>query len=292
MKWTERQIDSFDRIEQIDALNTTLAFLQSLEEKKGAVKAANQKIVALKQKADQMKSGLPIKKLLVIALAAFIVLSVFVGINAAFSLVLVLLIAYVAADKVRFAKDRAEKAARFYDENFPALSQEKARAEAALNALNRSDDAYNARMILPDEYLSSGKVQALSNLLRQRRARSISEAMMLYENMEHQKRLEKIEEDKLKAAQETAEAQKQAAKAAQNTEKITRQMAEEQKKQARQPQQIVYTPSNTRAGKEEPLDKGPLRRCPSCTRKISRDAVVCPYCHEKPREYNPLWGIF
>ena len=92
MKWTERQIDSFDRIEQIDALNTTLAFLQSLEEKKGAVKAANQKIVALKQKADQMKSGLPIKKLLVNALAAFIVLSVFVGINAAFSLVLVLLI--------------------------------------------------------------------------------------------------------------------------------------------------------------------------------------------------------
>lgn len=35
MKWTERQIDSFDRIEQIDALNTTLAFLQSLGRKRG-----------------------------------------------------------------------------------------------------------------------------------------------------------------------------------------------------------------------------------------------------------------
>lgn len=292
MKWTEKQIDAFDRTEQVDALNAILGFLKRLEEKKEKVHIANQQIDKFNQKVEQMRRGISIKKLLIIAIVAMVAASFVVGFNAASILVVILLVTYIIIDKVRFSKNRNEKASQFYNENFPALLQQKTRAEAEYNTLCQSDDAYNARLLLPDDYLSSDRVQILMNLLRQRRARSISEAMMLYENIEHQKRLENIEQEKLKAAQEAAKAQKKAAIAAQNTEKLTRQMAEKQKKQARQPQQIIYTSPQTSTASSAKKSKD-LKPCPVCKMEISRKAAVCPYCHEDLTTWgHAFWSAF
>ncbi len=289
MRWTDRQIDSFDRNEQLQALNYSLNFLKRYEEKKRTLNITNQKIGELQQKTDQMGKGLSIIKLLAISFVAFIVLSLFIGYKAALPLVVVLLIAYIAADKVYLSKMRQNKAADFYSTNVPPLLQGKAAAEADINALCNSDDAYNARALLPDQYLSSDRVQVLMNLLYQRRARNISEAMMMYENMQHQQRLENIERERLKAAQDAAEAQRRAADAARNTEQLTRQMAREQKEQAkqlkRQQEQIAYNAARANSAPAEKKSKRRTKRCPSCKMEIDHEAYMCPYCHEKP----PIW---
>lgn len=297
MKWTEKQIESFDRKEQLYALNCTLTFLKNLEEKNKALEIVNQKIGELQQKRDRIQKGISTKALLIISALSVVVLAFLIGFNTSFFLVAVLLIAFKIVDKFRFSKNREEKATDFYRKNIPALLQEKADVESGLKTLWDSDDAYNAELILPDEYLSSERVQVLMNLLSQRRARHISDAMTIYENMEHQKRLEDIELEKLKAMQEARDAQKKAADAAKNTEQLTRQMVKEQKENANRQRQMMEDmarKNNTRTGSAsvEKKRKGVWKPCPCCKMEISRDVIKCPYCREDPRRYTFGWDIF
>lgn len=293
MRWTERQVDSFDRIEQLSALNSTLEFLKKCGEKRALANEVDQKIAEVTKKADQIKMGFSIKVLLVAAGIAMILLSFLVGINAAFFLVLLLLIVYVIVDKTKFSQAREDKAKSFLAENMPSLNQQKNLIETELNTLYSSDDAYNAKLLLPDEYISVERVQTLVNILRQKRARSISEAMMFFENMEHQKRLESIELEKLKAAQETAEAQKRVADAAKNTEQLTRQMAKEQRENAARQQEAAQRAAAAAAASSSTSreKRGRRRRpCPCCGELIIYDASKCPYCHCTPSKHALFWG--
>lgn len=155
-----------------------------------------------------MKKGVSAAVIAICSITAFIFLLFFAGFNSAVTLVVICLATYFVVDITYLSKNRKARAAEFYNQSFPALTDEKAAAEAELIEIQNSDDTYNANLLLPDEYISIEKVQSLLDLLNQRRARTISEAIILYEQMVHQEKLENIELERLKAAQEAAEAQK------------------------------------------------------------------------------------
>lgn len=128
------------------------------------------------------------------------------------------------------------------------------------------------------------------DLLSRRRAHNISEAMTVYENIEHQKRIENIEQEKLKAAKEAAEAQKRAAIAARNTEKRTLEMVKEQKKQAREVAKIAAQASRYRELPRRESKKRAVKLCYKCQMEIPAKAKICPYCHWAPNmtDYSPV----
>lgn len=281
MRWTEQQIDSFDRMEQLDALTGICNYLKKCKDENAGVNLAVMKINELNQEAEKIRNGITKKQLLIISLIGAVLGGFLLGFQRSINLVLSLLIVYVILDKKFLAKMRVEKAEQIYNQNYPALLEEKVNAQKKLELLQKSDDAYNARLFLPDDFLTLEKVQALIELFKSRRARNISEAMMICENMEHQKRMENIERERIKAMQEAAEAQRQTAAIAKNTEEEVKKMAAAQKQMAREQEIREQQMIQSSRAAEKTSNKG-KKPCSYCKEYISKNASVCPYCGREP----------
>lgn len=295
MRWTDKELDALDRQGQISALGYAKNVVLILEQKQQSLSSVNQQIEELKNKAEKMKLGLSGTEILVVSILFIIAGSFIFGFCTSCSITFFLFIGYMIVDKVKLSAGREQRANQFFQENYPPLGSAKNSLEEDIAVCCKSDGFYNVRLLLPDEYLSSVRIQALIDILNRRRARTISDAMTICENIEHQKRIEYMEEEKLKAAKEAAEAQKRAAIAAENTEKRTRQMAEEQKRQAReaariaqQQQQYQYQPP------QEKRQKRATKLCYKCKMEIPAKATICPYCHSKPNmtDYSPVQVFF
>lgn len=287
MKWTDRQLDALDREGQISALRYAYNCASKLEGSRQKINGINQQINTVNKTAQDMQSGLNRTQKTAVTVLLFLVFCVMLSFGKALITVIVLCGVYTVVDKRKLAPARAQRAEQYLQANYPPLASAKQAAEAEYAAVYNSDEGYNARLLLPDEYLSTGRIQSLIDILNRRRARSISEAMTICENMEHQQRIENMEREKLKAAQESAEAQRRAAAAAERTERQTRDMAREQKRMAQEQQRQVQEAARDaarEAASRQSTQATPsmknTKTCFSCHMQIPKKAERCPYCQQ------------
>lgn len=280
MKWTDSFISSLDREGQIQALHYAEKCMRNLEELQRQVSIADQNIENLKQTVENMKKGPTAKKLALVGVAIFIVGSLVLGAGTAFNLLIFVGIAYLIADKSTLSKKRIKEAEEYFADNISSLQADRTNADSALRNALSSEDAYNTMLLIPKEFFSSDIVHALSELIERRRARSLSEAMMVYESQAHQKKMEAYEAERLKAAQETARAQQQAAIAAQNAERHAREAAADQKRILRNQERSAATPQIVYRDQPSKGFKGKSKTCFSCKMAIPKKAQTCPYCNK------------
>jgi hypothetical protein len=296
MLWTDEYIDSLDRGGQLAALGVAYNCLRQVEaiaQKRNQLEA---QIGAVQKKAQEMETG-PKKTILLACAAIFLVLlSVVFGIDRAFIIVVLLAVAYILLDKFKLSIDRKNKAQEFRGQNLPQLYQARESAQRDFQSVCSSEDARNAKLLLPDNYLSSAKIQALMGLLQSRRARTISDAMSIYETNEHHRRVEALNEEQLRAAQVAAAAQKQAAASAARTEAAVKQQGRkldqlktEQEQRDRRTQELLVAAHEQNSG---PKIKGGTMTCFSCGMAIPKKANVCPYCrrHQSRSPMDVLLG--
>ena len=279
MRWSDSQISALDKEGQILALNYAQNCISLIEQQQQIVANINQNIEELNKKTAKMRTGVFVYFLPLILVFFMFGGLILVGSKVTFFLMFLVIAGYGTVDTIMCFPIRNQKAELYFKTNYPPLAMAKTSAEANYMSLCNSDEFYNTQLLLPDSYLSPHKIQALIDLLRQRRAHTISDAMVAYEAMEHQRRIETIELEKLRAAQEAANAQKRAARAAESTAKATRKMAEEQKRQngkmiaalrESQRQEVVQQKQSSR--------RRSGNVCYKCKMEIPAKAKVCPYC--------------
>lgn len=136
------------------------------------------------------------------------------------------------ADRKIFAQKYLEKAEAYRQSTLPAILDKKKQFEARYNELCAADDVYNLKQLLPKEYFKIDAINAVTSILQTRRANTLGEALNVYEDQVHRKKLEEMEMQKVQAAQQAAMAQQRAAYAQE-------QSAEAQKRSAKAVEQSV-----------------------------------------------------
>ena len=78
----------------------------------------------------------------------------------------------------------------YYEKEYPPVAQRISDLQAKAKDIIRSQDYKNMRVMIPDDYLDTEVIYEIARILKNRRAKSLSEAINLYEADLHQQRME------------------------------------------------------------------------------------------------------
>lgn len=303
MRWTDTQIDSMDRSQLVSALQICEQAIRQVENCRNQIAHTQQRMSQVEAEANRIRGGFSAKKLIPICAAVLILGLFFLKFSSAVFLAALVGVGYFFLDKYVLSKKREEKAQTFFQQHYPGLVGSCQQSQQRLDALLTTDEIYNCTLLLPEAYQNSEAVSALAAILQSRRASTMADAFLVYDNQEHNRRMEDMQQQQTAAAQAAAAAQERAAFAAEQTASNTRRMAEAQRAQARSAAamaeaQRAQARSNaelaavqSRAAARSDGDSraaGNRRKCRYCGELIDRDASVCPFC----RSENPIsmWG--
>ena len=145
------------------------------------------------------------------------VVLIFVGIKA---------IKYFSAQSDAKSEERKAEANAYYEKEYPPVAQRISDLQAKAKDIIRSQDYKNMRVMIPDDYLDTEVIYEIARILKNRRAKSLSEAINLYEADLHQQRMEA-------AANRTADANERTANANEKSAAYSEKIAKNTKSAAR-----------------------------------------------------------
>ena len=145
------------------------------------------------------------------------VVLIFVGIKA---------IKYFSAQSDAKSEERKAEANAYYEKEYPPVAQRISDLQAKAKDIIRSQDYKNMRVMIPDDYLDTEVIYEIARILKNRRAKSLSEAINLYEADLHQQRMEA-------AANRTADANERTANANEKSAAYSERIAKNTKSAAR-----------------------------------------------------------
>ena len=114
----------------------------------------------------------------------------------------------------------------YYEKEYPPVAQRISDLQAKAKDIIRSQDYKNMRVMIPDDYLDTEVIYEIARILKNRRAKSLSEAINLYEADLHQQRMEA-------AANRTADANERTANANEKSAAYSEKIAKNTKSAAR-----------------------------------------------------------
>lgn len=145
------------------------------------------------------------------------VVFIFVGIKA---------IKYFSAQSDAKAEERKAEANAYYGKEYPPVAQKIRDLQAQAKSIIESQDYKNMRVMIPDDYLDTDIIYEIARILKNRRAKTLSEAINLYEADLHQQRMEA-------AANRTADANERTANANEKSAAYSQKIARNTKSAAR-----------------------------------------------------------
>lgn len=145
------------------------------------------------------------------------VILIFVGVKA---------IKYFSAQSDAKAEERKAEANAYYGKEYPPVAQKIRDLQAQAKSIIGSQDYKNMRAMIPDDYLDTEIIYEIARLLKNRRAKTLSEAINLYEADLHQQRMEA-------AANRTADANERTANANERNATYSQKIAKNTKSAAR-----------------------------------------------------------
>lgn len=235
MRLTEEILDAMSREELITALNSASNCINSIEELSKRHNGAQGTFEKEKEKSESIRASKnPVTLGIIGCVAALLILLGITGISNSKHIFLCLVMIVVGlfmalALYVRVKTPQSEydaQADKYYQEKAIPAQQRMQEAEEQTRQVIKSEEYENARFLVPEEYFDTESIAAMVRLLSNRRAKTLADAMNLYETQLHEQRMEQ-------AANRTAEAQESAAEAAWDTAKSARKTAKNTKSTAR-----------------------------------------------------------
>ncbi len=240
MRYTDEQLDALTRGQLVDVLQKGQQSLVLAAQAYDGVNQCTEKEKAVQERYVYISHGSQRKKGVVIGVVSFILLwiilhSFFDGLIFAALLTVVVLF----ADRKIFAQKYLEKAEAYRQSTLPAILDKKNQFQARYNEMCSTDDVINLRQLLPKEYFKLDAINAVTSILQTRRANTLGEALNVYEDQLHRKKLEEMEMQKVQAAQEAAMAQQRAAYAQEQSAEAQKRSAKAVEKSAREQSMAV-----------------------------------------------------
>lgn len=180
MRWTRQEIDSFNLAQQIDALRQVKALTEKLTVYRVRNDELEKKLKALEKKTNLIRNGIPKQYVVLAGILTFLILEFLLHIIVAIIACVIICSLYSSFYSAGNAGKREEMAQAEFNKMGPKYLSEQQQIMTDLEVIARSDEGYNAQLLLPDEFLFPEKVNALINILSSRNARNIIEAMDVY----------------------------------------------------------------------------------------------------------------
>lgn len=134
--------------------------------------------------------------------------------------------------------EREAKALAYYNEAFAPVGQRVQQIEEEVKTLTESAEYKNSLMLIPPDYLDAASVSDLIRILQNRRADGIKEALNVYENDLHQRRMEYAANRGADAQERAAAAQARAANAAEAQAVYAKQISKNTQSAARSAKEL------------------------------------------------------
>lgn len=131
------------------------------------------------------------------------------------------------------AEERKQQAEEYFKKEYLPLQEKKDDLENNLKNLLNSVEYYNARLLIPDDYFDEHSVSCINRILQNRRAKTLEDAINLYEVELHQQRLEVAANRSADAQERQAYATERQASAAEQQVRYSENIARNTKATAR-----------------------------------------------------------
>jgi len=225
MKLTDQQIDTMERVELIDALQSAKNTILQLIKYRNSIDAADQELTAIQNQAAKMLMGFSRSAFITAGVIGFI-LGLIIGKFAVglFFGALVVIGLKIMDKRADPKRDAAAKA--YIDQNYPPAAARKKELEQAYKEFRATDEVYNASLLVPKDYFDPDALDSILTLLKNRRAKNLSEALNTYETALHQQRVESLGHEQLAVSVEGVIAQQRTANATEDTARSNRVIAQ------------------------------------------------------------------